>query len=103
MIGSMQYSEKEPLFTISIAAQMVGLHPRTLMIYEKNKLLKPFRTQTNRRRYSSENLEEIKFIQYLTQKKGVNLAGVRLILGFIDFGKKNNLDLKKTFFSDFHT
>lgn len=99
----MQYSKKEPLFTISIAAQKVGLHPRTLMIYEKNGLIKPFRTRTNRRRYCQADLEKIKFIQYLTQKKGVNLAGVKLILEFIKFGKKRKFDLKKAFFPDFKT
>jgi MerR family transcriptional regulator/heat shock protein HspR len=97
----MKYSKKEPLFTISIAAQKMGLHPRTLMIYEKNGLIKPFRTRTNRRRYSQDDLEKIKFIQFLTQKKKVNLAGVKLILEFIKFGKKQKFDLKKSFFSDF--
>jgi len=97
----MQYPKDKPLFTISIAAQMLGLHPRTLMIYEKNNLLKPFRTSTNRRRYSVADLEKIKFIQHLTQEKGVNLAGVGIIFEFIKFGKKQNLDLKKTFFPDF--
>lgn len=97
----MEYPKERPLFTISIAAQMVDLHPRTLMIYEKNKLLKPFRTKTNRRRYSQNDLERIKFIQHLTQEKGVNLAGIRLIFNFIKFGNKHKLDLKQIFFPDF--
>lgn len=97
----MQYPKDKPLFTISIAAQMLGLHPRTLMIYEKNGLIKPFRTSTNRRRYSGIDLEKVKLIQYLTQEKRVNLAGVGLIFEFIKFGKKQKLDLEKTFFPDF--
>lgn len=101
MILAMKYSKKDPLFTISIAAQMVELHPRTLMIYEKNNLIKPFRTKTNRRRYSQADLEKIRFIQFLSQKKGINLAGVKFILEFIKFGKKHKIDIKKVFFPDF--
>lgn len=97
----MKYNKVDPLFTISVASQLVGLHPRTLMLYEKTSLVNPFRTKTGRRRYSQANLEKIKFIHYLTQKERVNLAGVKLILKFIKFGKKHKLDLKKAFFPDF--
>lgn len=99
----MEYKKTDPLFTISVASQLVNLHPRTLMLYEKAGLISPFRTKTGRRRYSQANIDKINFIHYLTQKKRVNLAGVKLILEFIKFGKKQKFDLKKAFFPDFKT
>ena len=97
----MEYSQKKPLLTLSVAAEIVGVHPRTLMIYDKWGFVKPFRTKTNRRLYSLSDINEIKFIQYLTQEKGLNLAGVKLILEILNIGKSHDLDLKKELFSDF--
>jgi len=65
---------------ISIAANLVGCHPRTLRIYEEEGLLDPVRTDTNIRLYSDEDLERVRAIRYLTQTRGVNLAGVKLLL-----------------------
>ena len=70
---------------ISIAASIAGCHPRTLRIYEEEGLLEPVRTDTNIRLYSDEDLQRVRVIRYLTQVRGVNLAGVKLLLQVQDF------------------
>jgi len=98
----MKYDKKDPLFTISVASQLVNLHPRTLMLYEKADLIRPFRTETGRRRYSQADIEKIKFIHYLTQKKRVNLAGIKLVFTIMKIvGKKSSSIIKSELFSDF--
>ena len=69
---------------ISIAAGLAGCHPRTLRIYEEEGLLEPVRTDTNIRLYSDEDLQRVRVIRYLTQVRGVNLAGVKLLLQLED-------------------
>src|ERR671924_1328479 len=80
--GSLQpgFDLDKPLYTISIASEILQTHPRTLMLYEDVGLIAPFRTSTNRRRYSQRDLRKLQVIQYLTREKGVNLAGVSYIL-----------------------
>ena len=76
-----------PVYVISIAASIAGCHPRTLRIYEEEGLLEPVRTDTNIRLYSDDDLQRVRVIRYLTQVRGVNLAGVKLLLqvqGFAD-------------------
>ena len=73
-----------PVYVISIAASIAGCHPRTLRIYEEEGLLEPVRTDTNIRLYSDEDLERVRVIRYLTQVRGVNLAGVKLLLHMRD-------------------
>jgi MerR family transcriptional regulator/heat shock protein HspR len=70
----------KPLYTISIASEILQTHPRTLMLYEDVGLIAPFRTATNRRRYSQRDLRKLQVVQYLTRELGINLAGVRCIL-----------------------
>lgn len=65
---------------ISIAASLAGCHPRTLRIYEEEGLVDPVRTETNIRLYSDDDLRRVRAIRYLTQVRGVNLAGVKLLL-----------------------
>jgi MerR family transcriptional regulator/heat shock protein HspR len=72
------------VYFISIAASLTGCHPRTLRIYEEEGLLDPVRTDTNIRLYSDEDLERVRAIRYLTQTRGVNLAGVKLLLQLRD-------------------
>ena len=72
------------MYVISIAASLSGCHPRTLRIYEEEGLLDPVRTDTNIRLYSDEDLERVRAIRYLTQTRGVNLAGVKLLLQLRD-------------------
>jgi MerR family transcriptional regulator/heat shock protein HspR len=73
-----------PVYVISIAASLAGCHPRTLRIYEEEGLLEPVRTDTNIRLYSDEDMQRVRVIRYLTQVRGVNLAGVKLLLQFHD-------------------
>jgi MerR family transcriptional regulator/heat shock protein HspR len=77
-------SGKRPVYVISIAASIAGCHPRTLRIYEEEGLLEPVRTDTNIRLYSDDDLQRVRVIRYLTQRRGVNLAGVKLLLRFHD-------------------
>lgn len=77
-------SAKRPVYVISIAAGLAGCHPRTLRIYEEEGLLEPVRTETNIRLYSDDDLHRVRVIRYLTQERGVNLAGVKLLLQFHD-------------------
>jgi MerR family transcriptional regulator/heat shock protein HspR len=76
-----------PVYVISIAASIAGCHPRTLRIYEEEGLLEPVRTETNIRLYSDEDMQRVRVIRYLTQVRGVNLAGVKLLLQFHDIAE----------------
>jgi MerR family transcriptional regulator, heat shock protein HspR len=68
-----------PVYVISVAAELVSVHPRTLRIYEGEGLVCPARTPTNIRLYSENDLRRILWIRHLTQNLGVNLAGVRVL------------------------
>ena len=68
-----------PVYVISVAAELVSVHPRTLRIYEGEGLVSPARTPTNIRLYSENDLRRILWIRHLTQNLGVNLAGVRVL------------------------
>ena len=81
------------VFTPSIASEILNLHPRTLMIYESESLIKPQRTATNRRRYSEDDIRRVRVIQFLTRQKGVNLAGVKYVLRLIQTLGDQGLDL----------
>ncbi|HWW09003.1 MAG TPA: MerR family transcriptional regulator [Candidatus Acidoferrales bacterium] len=70
----------KPLYTLSIAAEILEIHPRTLMMYEALKLVIPQRTSTNRRRYSQRDLLTLQAIQRLTRGHGLNLNGARLVI-----------------------
>jgi MerR family transcriptional regulator, heat shock protein HspR len=72
--------DERALYVISVAAELAGVHPQTLRIYERKGLLLPKRTQGNRRRYSQRDIEHLQRIQALTQAGGVNLAGVKIIM-----------------------
>ncbi len=68
-----------PVYVISVAADLLGLHPRTLRIYEEKGLVQPAR-RNHQRLYSDRDLERVRMIRHLTQEVGLNLAGVRLLL-----------------------
>lgn len=68
------------LYIISVAAELAGVHPQTLRIYERKGLIRPERTQGNTRRYSDRDIERVRLIQSLTQEHGVNLAGVEMVV-----------------------
>jgi MerR family transcriptional regulator/heat shock protein HspR len=67
------------IYVISVAAELAGVHPQTLRVYERKGLLQPQRTAGNTRRYSNRDIEVLRRIQELTQE-GVNLAGVMRIM-----------------------
>src|SRR5438477_6704497 len=73
-------SGRRPVYVISIAAGLAGCHPRTLRIYEEEGLLDPVRMDTNIRLHADDGLHRVRAIRYLTQTRGVNLAGVKLLL-----------------------
>jgi MerR family transcriptional regulator/heat shock protein HspR len=75
-----------PVYVISVAASLAGCHPRTLRIYEEEGLVDPVRTETNIRLYSDDDLRRVRAIRYLTQVRGVNLAGVKLLLQLREIG-----------------
>lgn len=72
--------EERAVYIISVAAELAGVHPQTLRIYERKGLLSPKRTSGNTRRYSERDIARLQVIQDLTQRRGVNLAGVKLIM-----------------------
>jgi len=83
------------VFTPSIASEILNLHPRTLMIYESENLIKPQRTATNRRRYSEDDIRRVRVIQFLTRQKGVNLAGVKYVLRLLHSLGRQGLDVSQ--------
>jgi hypothetical protein len=70
----------KPIYTLSVASEILDTHPRTLMMYEHLGMIKPHRTSTNRRRYSQRDMMKLQAIQTLTRQHRVNLAGARFIL-----------------------
>jgi len=73
-----------PRYMISVAAELVGMHPQTLRIYEQKGLLRPKRTAGNTRLYSELDIERLRLIQRLTSEIGLNLAGVEQVLHLED-------------------
>lgn len=70
---------EKPMFPISVVAEILKVHQRTLRIYDDENLLVPTRSPKNRRLYSLNDIERGKFIQYLTRELGINLAGIKII------------------------
>ena len=81
----------KPLYTISVASEILETHPRTLMMYEHLGLVVPKRTSTNRRRFSQRDIMKLQTIQKLTRQHSVNLAGVRYILRLLKTLHENQL------------
>jgi MerR family transcriptional regulator/heat shock protein HspR len=73
-------AEDRAVYIISVAAELAGVHPQTLRIYERRGLLRPKRTSGNTRRYSERDIARLQTIQELTQRQGINLAGVKMIM-----------------------
>ncbi|HEY7707205.1 MAG TPA: helix-turn-helix transcriptional regulator [Gaiellaceae bacterium] len=72
--------DDRPRYMISVAAELVGMHPQTLRIYESKGLVTPQRTAGNTRLYSEADLERLRLINHLTQELGLNLAGVEHVI-----------------------
>jgi len=73
-----------PIYMISVAADLVGMHPQTLRIYEQKGLVRPQRTAGNTRLYSDSDVERLRLIQRLVSELGLNLAGVERVLHMED-------------------
>jgi MerR family transcriptional regulator/heat shock protein HspR len=76
--------DDRPRYMISVAAELVGMHPQTLRIYEQKGLVCPQRTAGNTRLYSDLDVERLRLIQRLTTELGLNLAGVERVLHMED-------------------
>ncbi len=76
---SMHHDRRLGVFVISVAAELAGVHPQTLRIYERKGLVDPARTGGGNRRYSEIDIERLRRIQDLTNE-GLNLAGVKRVL-----------------------
>ena len=72
------------LFLISMAAEMLGMHPQTLRKYERLGLIQPSRTIGSMRLYSREELERLRLIKHLVDELGINLAGVQRLLSIAE-------------------
>jgi len=73
-------SDERPVYVISVAAEISGVHPQTLRMYERRGLLAPRRTSGNSRRYSERDIARVQVILELTRHEGISLAGVRMFL-----------------------
>jgi MerR family transcriptional regulator/heat shock protein HspR len=73
-----------PIYMISVAAELVGMHPQTLRMYETKGLVRPQRTPGGTRLYSEADIERLRIVQRLTTELGLNLAGVELVLRLED-------------------
>jgi MerR family transcriptional regulator, heat shock protein HspR len=76
--------DDRPRYMISVAADLVGMHPQTLRIYEQKGLVRPKRTAGNTRLYSESDIARLRLIQRLTTELGLNLAGVERVLHLED-------------------
>ena len=76
--------DDRPRYMISVAAELVGMHPQTLRIYEQKGLVRPKRTAGNTRLYSDADVERLRLIGRLTSELGLNLAGVEHVLRLED-------------------
>ncbi|HWQ24715.1 MAG TPA: helix-turn-helix transcriptional regulator [Gaiellaceae bacterium] len=76
--------DERPRYMISVAAELVGMHPQTLRLYEARGLVRPARTPGGTRLYSDADLERLRLIQRLTTELGLNLAGVEHVLRLQD-------------------
>jgi MerR family transcriptional regulator/heat shock protein HspR len=77
---ALPFPEDQGVFMISVAAELAGMHPQTLRIYEERGLIKPARSPKQTRLYSQRDVERLKRIQELTTEFGMNLAGVERVL-----------------------
>jgi len=84
-----------PIYMISVAAELVGMHPQTLRAYEDKGLVRPKRTPGGTRLYSEDDLGRLRIIQRLTTELGLNLAGVELVLRLEDELRKAHTQIER--------
>jgi MerR family transcriptional regulator, heat shock protein HspR len=80
MSGPFEVSDDTPVYVISVAAQLSGLHPQTLRAYDRLGLVSPGRSAGRGRRYSLRDILILREVQRLSQEEGVNLSGIKRIL-----------------------
>jgi len=88
----MVLSDFEPIYNIGLAAAKAGIAVPTLRLYEKEGFIVPFRTSTNRRLYSSNDLRIVQTVRNLVQFQGLNFAGIRRLMSFLPCWKIKNCD-----------
>jgi MerR family transcriptional regulator, heat shock protein HspR len=86
---------RRPRYMISVAAELVGMHPQTLRMYETKGLVRPQRTPGGTRLYSDADVERLRIIQRLTTELGLNLAGVELVLRLEDELRKAHAQVER--------
>ena len=84
-----------PIYMISVAAEIVGMHPQTLRMYETKGLVRPQRTPGGTRLYSEADIERLRIVQRLTSELGLNLAGVELVLRLEDELRKAHAQIER--------
>ncbi len=84
------------LFMISVVSEMLGIHPQTLRLYEREGFIKPKRTGGNTRLYSENDVEKLEMILRLTRELGVNLAGVEVILSMREKMEQMQHEMEET-------
>jgi MerR family transcriptional regulator/heat shock protein HspR len=84
-----------PIYMISVAADLVGMHPQTLRMYETKGLIRPHRTPGGTRLYSEADVERLRIVQRLTSELGLNLAGVELVLRLEDELRKAHARIER--------
>jgi MerR family transcriptional regulator/heat shock protein HspR len=77
-------NDDAPVFVISVAATLAGMHPQTLRAYDRIGLVSPGRTSGRGRRYSARDIALLREVQRLSQDEGINLAGVKQILELVN-------------------
>src|SRR5712671_2523791 len=84
MSSPFDLSDDSPVYVISVAAQLAGLHPQTLRAYDRLGLVSPGRSSGRGRRYSLRDVLALREVQRLSQDEGVNLSGIKRILELND-------------------
>jgi MerR family transcriptional regulator, heat shock protein HspR len=88
-------ASNRPIYMISVAAELVGMHPQTLRMYETKGLVRPQRTPGGTRLYSEADVERLRIVQRLTTELGLNLAGVELVLRLEDELRKAHAQIER--------
>jgi MerR family transcriptional regulator, heat shock protein HspR len=96
MTGEFELSDDTPVYVISVAAQLSGLHPQTLRAYDRLGLVSPGRAAGRGRRYSLRDILVLREVQRLSQEEGVNLSGIKRILALEDEDRRSRMALAET-------
>ena len=84
----------KPIFPISVIANILQVHQRTLRIYDEENLLSPNRSPKHRRLYSLDDVERGKLIQYMTKECGLNLQGIKMVMAILNAPVQYDLSLE---------